>query len=153
MSTIAYPALSSALSSRASAYRQPAEGAFGKVVLRLRRSRSLASMLPALLLSGLMTLVITAVMHAMWGTIADGFFGHWMESWLTAWPIAFPVAYLTGPAVLRLAAAISAPAAQAAAREPGLAFGDIADASRRVTRRNGYVVLRGLNPAHDFSGV
>jgi hypothetical protein len=113
----------------------------------------LASMLPALLFSGLMTLVVTAVMHATWGTMADGFIGRWMESWLTAWPIAFPVAYLASPALLRLAAAISAPATRPAVREPGLAFGDIADASRRTTRRNGYAVLRGLKPAHDFSGA
>ena len=149
MTTFAHPTLSS----RASAYRQPADGSIGQAVLQLRRSRSLASMLPALLFSGLMTLVVTAVMHAMWGAFADGFLGRWMESWLTAWPIAFPVAYLAGPALLKLAAAISAPASEVSAHEPGLAFGDIADASRRVTRRNGYRVLRGLKPAHDFSAV
>lgn len=143
MTTIAHPTLSSRVSVR----RQPADGVLGKAVLRLRRSRSLASMLPALLLSGLMTLVVTAVMHAMWGESTDGFLVRWMESWLTAWPIA----YLAGPALFRLASAISAPAAQAAMCESGLAFGDIADASRRVTRRNGYTVLRGLKPAHDFS--
>lgn len=150
MSTFAHPAASS----RAPAYRRPADSLLGIAVLRLRRSRSLASMLPALLFSGLMTLVVTAVMHAMWGAmlgdLADGFFGRWMESWFTAWPIAFPVAYLAGPALLRLAATISVPATQAA-REPGLAFGDIADASKRVTRRNGYTVLRGLKPVNDFS--
>jgi len=148
MSIAAHPNLPS----RAYAYRQPAEGVFAQAVLRLRRSRSLASMLPALLFSGLMTLVVTAVMHATSGAVADGFLGRWMESWLTAWPIAFPVAYLTGPALQRLAAAISAPA-RMQAREPGLAFGDIADASRRVTRRHGYAVLRGLKPAKDFSAV
>jgi hypothetical protein len=148
MSAFAHPTLSS----RAAAYRQPAHGLIGNTVLRLRRSRALASMLPALLFSGLMTLVVTAVMHAMSGTFADGFFGRWMESWLTAWPFAFPVAYLAGPALQRLAAAISAPA-RVQVHEPGLAFGDIADASRRVTRRNGFSVLRGLKPAHDFSAV
>ena len=121
----------------------------GSALLRLRRSRSLASMLPALLTSGLMTLVVTAVMHVASGA-ADGFLGRWVESWLTAWPIAFPVAYLAGPALMKLAAAISAPA-RMQAREPGLAFGDIADASQRVTRRHGYSVLRGLKQPHDFS--
>ena len=148
MTTFAHPTVSS----RAVASRQPSRGLIGNVVLGLRRSRALASMLPALLFSGLMTLVVTAVMHAMWGTFADGFFSHWMESWLTAWPIAFPIAYLTGPALLRFAAAVSAPA-RMQVREPGLAFGDIADASRRVTRRHGYSVLRGLKPANDFSAV
>lgn len=148
MSTFAHPTLSS----RSFAYGHTANGVFGKLVLRLRRSRSIASMLPALLFSGLMTLVVTAVMHASSGAIADGFLTHWMESWLTAWPIAFPVAYLAGPAVLKLAAAISAPA-RVQVRQPGLGFGDIADASRRISRRNGYTVLRGLKPAHDFSAV
>ena len=148
MTTFAHPTLAS----RSYAYRRPADGAFAKLVLRLRRSRSLASMLPALLFSGLMTLVVTAVMHASTGAIAEGFGARWMESWLTVWPIAFPVAYLAGPAVLRLAAAISAPA-RMQVRQPGLAFGDIADASRHVTRRNGFTVLRGLKPAHDFSAV
>lgn len=148
MTTFAHPTIAT----RSYAYRRPANGTFAQLVHRLRRSRSLASMLPALLFSGLMTLVVTAVMHVNAGALVDGFLARWMESWLTAWPIAFPVAYLTGPAVLRLAAAISAPA-RMQSRQPGLAFGDIADASRRVTRRNGYAVLRGLKPAHDFSAV
>ena len=141
----------STIATRSFAYRRPADGLFGQLVHRLRRSRSLASMLPALLFSGLMTLVVTGVMHVTSGAIADGFAARWMESWLTAWPIAFPVAYLTGPAVLRLAATISAPARMQVRQ--GLAFGDIADASRRVSRRNGFAVLRGLKPAHDFSAV
>ncbi|OWW22113.1 DUF2798 domain-containing protein [Noviherbaspirillum denitrificans] len=144
MSTVAHPSLAT----RSYASRLPADGVFSSVVLRLRRSRSLASMLPALLFSGLMTMVVTAVMHVT----ADGSLNHWLESWLTAWPIAFPVAYLAGPVVLKLSAAISAPA-RMQAREPGLAFGDIADASRRVTRRNGRVVLRGLKPAYDVSAA
>lgn len=148
MSTLAHQAHAT----RTFAYRHPADGALGKLVLRLRRSRSLASMLPALLFSGLMTMVVTAVMHANSGAAVEGFLSRWTESWLTAWPIAFPVAYLAGPVVLRLAAVISAPA-HAPARRPGLAFGDIGDASRRVTRRQGHVVRRGLKPAHDFNAV
>jgi len=95
---------------RSFAFGRPAGGIIGGTVLRLRRSRSLASMLPALLFSALMTLVVTAVMQASAGVVTDGFFGRWMESWLTAWPIAFPVAYLAGTVVLRLAAVISAQA-------------------------------------------
>lgn len=128
-------------------------GLAGQFVYRLRRSRSIASMLPSLLLSGVITLVMTAVMQVMWSGWSNGFIGVWMESWLTAWPIAFPVAYLSGPALQKLAAAISAPANRAAARTPGLAFGDIADASARVTANNGFVILRNLKPAHDFSAV
>jgi len=135
MTTLAHPIISAPLA---------------QLLDRVRRSRSLASMLPALLLSGVMTFVITAVMHAMW----TGISGHWLESWLTAWPIAFPVAYIAGPLLTRMSAVISAPAMRAAeARQPGLAFGDIADASRSVTKRHGFAVLRGLKPAHDFNGV
>ncbi|HYD96960.1 MAG TPA: DUF2798 domain-containing protein [Noviherbaspirillum sp.] len=118
------------------------------LVQRVRRSRSLASMLPALLSSGVMTFVITGVMHLMW----SGIDGRWIESWLTAWPIAFPVAYVVGPLVSRLSAATSAPAARTSSTG-GLAFADIADVSQRVTARHGYPVLRGLKPANDFSAV
>lgn len=128
-------------------------GAAGNVVYRVRQSRSLASMLPSLLLSGVITLVMTAVMHLMQSGWTAGFFGAWMESWLTAWPIAFPVAYLCAPALNKLAARISAPAIGAAAPQPGLAFGDIADVSDRVTANYGFVVLRNLKPAHDYSAV
>ncbi|HJV87725.1 MAG TPA: DUF2798 domain-containing protein [Noviherbaspirillum sp.] len=120
----------------------------------VRRSRSLSSMLPSLVLSGLITLVITAVMHVMWLGTAEGFFGAWMESWLTAWPIAFPVTYVAGPMLFRLAA--RAPVAvvpMPVRREPGLAFNDILDASERVSARNGLTALRGLKPNPDFSAV
>lgn len=125
-----------------------------QVASYVRRSRSLASMLPSLVLSGLITLVITAVMHAMWSGATEGFFGAWMESWLTAWPIAFPVTYLVGPTLFRLAA--RAPAAampMPVQRHPGLAFDDILNASERVTARNGLTALRGLKPNPDFSAV
>ena len=94
MSTLAHPTFSAPLA---------------LLLQRVRRSRSLASMLPALLISGVMTFVVTAVMHFMW----DGISGHWLESWLTAWPIAFPVAYVAGPLLTRMAAVISAPAMRA----------------------------------------
>ncbi len=120
----------------------------------VRRSRSLASMLPSLVLSGLITLVITAVMQAMGPGAAEGFFGAWMESWLIAWPIAFPVTYLAGPALFRLAARAPAAAVPMPVRRtPGLAFNDILDASQRVTERNGLSALRGLKPNPDFSAV
>jgi hypothetical protein len=135
-------------------HRRPAASSLPADVLRhVRRSRSLASMLPALLSSGVMTLVAAAVMHLMWDGLIDGFAGRWMESWLTAWPIAFPVAYLVVPALAKLAARFSAPAAQFAPHEPGLDFGDIEEVSKRVTAQNGCSVLRNLKPAHDFSAV
>ncbi|HEY0848188.1 MAG TPA: DUF2798 domain-containing protein [Noviherbaspirillum sp.] len=134
----------------ADAYRQPAGGASGNVIRTLRSSRALASMLPALLSSGVLTLVITAVMHLMWDGLVTGFAGLWMESWLTAWPIAFPVAYVIAPVLSRVAAYADAPEAPI---RPGLGCGDIVDASARVTASHGLSVLRNLKPAHDFSAV
>lgn len=149
MTTLSQPFASQ---SQAALRASAAGGATGGIVYRLRRSRSIASMLPSFFLSGVITLVMTAVMHLMWTGWTAGFLSVWMESWLTAWPIAFPVAYLVGPALTRLAARISAPAREQS-RLPGLAFGDIASASARVTARNGLTVLRNLKPAHDFSAV
>lgn len=128
----------------ANARRDSSEGEF---VRYLRSSRALASMMPALLSSGVMTLVITAVMHLMWNGLVDGFVSAWMESWLTAWPIAFPVAYLLAPVLGRMAY-VPAPVTA-----PGLGCGDIVNASARVTERNGFTVLRNLKPIHDFSAV
>lgn len=119
-------------------------------VYRLRRSRSIASMLPSLLLSGVITLAMTAVMHLTWGGAGRGFATAWMESWLTTWPIAFPLAYVLGPALMKVAAYISAPASRDGARTAELAFGDITAVSERVTANNGLTVLRKIRPAHDF---
>lgn len=110
----------------------------------LRRSQSLASMLPSVLLTGAITLVVTAVMRLTWAGFSHDFFQIWMESWLISWPIAFPVAYLAGPFLVKLAARISAPARTTAQFEPvGLALGDIERASRRATVKNGLEVRRG----------
>ncbi|WP_052452485.1 DUF2798 domain-containing protein [Noviherbaspirillum autotrophicum] len=69
----------------------------------LRRSRALASMLPALLLSGAVMLVTSAVLRLMWIGAGNDFFGDWMEAWLTSWPIAFPLTYVLGPVMRKLA--------------------------------------------------
>ncbi|RZI44402.1 DUF2798 domain-containing protein [Herbaspirillum sp. HC18] len=128
-------------------------GLVAMVVLRVRRSRALASMLPALLSSGAMTLALVVVMQVMQGGAAEGFSGRWLESWLIAWPIAFPVVYVLGSLLAWMMSMVSAPAKRVAARSSGLAFDDIADASKRVTARHGFTVLRGLKRADDFSGV
>lgn len=102
----------------------------------VRRSQSLASMLPSLLLTGMITLVMAAVMRLVWAGLSHGFFRIWMETWLIAWPIAFPMAYLAGPFLVKLAARISAPAAKTVQFEPvGLALSDIDDISKRAARR------------------
>ncbi|HEV2610444.1 MAG TPA: DUF2798 domain-containing protein [Noviherbaspirillum sp.] len=111
-----------------------------RAIERLRRSRSLASMLPSLLFTGALTLIMTAVMQLVWEGLTADFFSVWMTTWLTAWPIAFPVAYLIGPATSRFAARITAPARtrKPQVRQPvGLWFDDIADASARATAKNG----------------
>jgi hypothetical protein len=103
------------------------------VAQTLRRSQSLASMLPSLLLAGVITLLMSAVMRLLWAGPGHHFFGAWMETWLTTWPIAFPATYLLGAHVVRLAARISAPAAFEPA---GLALRDIEDASANATGKN-----------------
>ena len=57
-------------------------------------SHSLASMLPSLVLTGILTLFVTALWRWLATASGNDFFGSWMEAWLTTWPIAFPLAYL-----------------------------------------------------------
>jgi hypothetical protein len=121
----------------ASSLPRAAKTSLADVAQTLRRSQSLASMLPSLLLAGVITLLMSAVMRLLWAGPGHHFFGAWMETWLTTWPIAFPATYLLGPHVVRLAARISAPAARTAAFEPvGLALRDIEDASANATGKN-----------------
>jgi len=143
-----YPASSYAMEERQDA----AKSLLNELGHFVRHSRSLASMMPALILSGVMALVITAVMLATQAGVAEGFVGSWMESWLTAWPIAFPVTYLVGPLVGKVTASRAAATARTTLRSKGLAFGDIAGASSRVTAKHGLHVLR-LKPQHNFSAV
>lgn len=100
-------------------------------------------MLPSLLLAGVITLVMTAVMRLLWVGYSHDFFRIWMETWLTAWPIAFPVVYLAGPSLVKFAARLAAPTARTAAYEPvGLALSDVDDASARATAKNSLKVRR-----------
>jgi hypothetical protein len=133
------------LSQRANAFNTAQERKVNGLLQYVRRSRSIASMLPWMLLSGVMTLVVTAFMHAPWmdaGRSGRDFVDMWMENWLIAWAIAFPVAYMAGLLLMRLAAKFSAPAYGAGTSRHGLAFADITDASARVTAKNGLKVLR-----------
>lgn len=113
----------------------------------LRRSRSLASMLPALLWSGLATLYVTALMHLPAFGANAGFLRLWMESWLTAWPLTFPIVYIVGSLLLKLVASLTK---SGTADMSGLCFNDAAEASDRVTARRGLVVTRHLKPNDDF---
>lgn len=138
------------MAASSSALPRSARSSLVVAVQFLRRSQSLASMLPSLLLTGVITLVMTAVMRLTWAGFSHDFFQIWMETWLISWPIAFPVAYLAGPFLVKLAARISAPAVATARFEPvGLALGDIEAASRRATVKNGLEVRRRLKSKAD----
>src|SRR5437868_9638139 len=103
--------------SAASSASRTGKSPLAQAVQFVRRSQSLAVMLPSLLQTGVITLVISAVMRLVWVGFDHHFFRIWMESWLTAWPITFPVAYLIGPSIVRFAARI-APAARTQTHEP-----------------------------------
>ena len=73
-----------------------------RLMRHLRRSRALASLAPALLMSGIVTLALTPVLREMHLDVLSGFAGSWMETWLTSWAFAFPLTYLLLPAARRL---------------------------------------------------
>lgn len=60
----------------------------------LRRSRALASLLPALLASGAFTLAATPMLRGMHAGVSLVFASGWLETWLTCWAFAYPAAYL-----------------------------------------------------------
>ena len=108
-----------------------------------RRSNSLAAMLPSLLMTGVITLVMSAVLRLVWVGLTPDFTAAWMEAWLTSWPIVFPFAYLLSGPVSRLAALIAAPAVTLeAGRDASLSLAHIADASANATAINGLSVQR-----------
>jgi hypothetical protein len=111
----------------------------------VRRSRSLASMLPSLSMTGVITLLVSGIERLMWVGTGHNFFKAWMESWLTVWPIAFPIVYLAGPSVVKFATRIAAQAGTKAAREPaGPALSGIEDASASAgaAAENSFIVRR-----------
>lgn len=125
--------------------------ALGKLAARMRRSHALADMLPSLLMSGVVTAVVVAVLQLTWYGPIPGFGVQWLESTLIAWPIAFPIAYFAGPTLLKLANYISSPTEADQAQRSGLTFGDIAAASARATERHGFTVLRNLKVREDYT--
>lgn len=122
-----------------SQYPRPLPAILTECAWFLRGSRAFASLLPALFVSGVLALIITAVTVLTVGAPGNGFTNAWLESWLIAWPIAFPVAWLAVP---RRAAARAKTAAS-----HGMGVASIESVSRRVTERQGRTVLRGLQPA------
>ncbi len=98
-------------------------------------SKSLASMLPTLLTSGVITLAITAILRLVWLGFGNDFFAAWMEAWLTTWPIAFPLAYMSKPLIYRLANSLSSPANKDARSSLASAESPIQVESRPYTPR------------------
>ncbi|MFZ6771620.1 DUF2798 domain-containing protein [Undibacterium sp. SXout7W] len=112
-------------------------------------SKSLASMLPTILTTGVITLVVTATMRLIWAGFNNDFFAAWMEAWLTTWPIAFPIAYLTKPLVNRLTRSVSKPvAASVQRRRPGLTVADVMSASEQATHARGLRVRESVTPRY-----
>lgn len=106
-------------------------------------SKSLASMLPTILTTGMVTLVITAVMRLVWVGFSNDFFAAWMEAWLTTWPIAFPLAYLSKPLVNRLTSSIAKPVtSESSVTTPGLQLADVRAVAQRATEKNHLEVNR-----------
>ena len=90
------------------------------------------------MMTGLITLVLAAVLRLVWVGFSADFYSAWMEAWLTSWPIVFPFAYLLNAPVSRLAALIAAPAVTLeAGRATDLSLAQIADASANATAING----------------
>ncbi|MFZ6708342.1 DUF2798 domain-containing protein [Undibacterium sp. TC9W] len=107
-------------------------------------SRSLASMLPTILTTGLVSLVATAVLRLMWMGYGHDFMAAWMEAWLTVWPIAFPAAYISKPLVNKLARMLSKPVSSEAA----LSARGIMQASEEATAKSGLKRKPALLPVH-----
>jgi hypothetical protein len=103
----------------------------------LAGSKSLASMLPTLLTTGVITLVISAVMRLLWLGFSNDFFSAWMEAWLTTWPIAFPMAYLSRPFVRRLTNYLATPVQKpATAKVHGLSLSLIEQVASGASAKN-----------------
>ena len=64
-----------------------------------------------LLLSGLMTLIVSAITTIRNLGIGSGFVDDWLTAFVSAWPITFPPALVVIPVVRRIVKAIVVPAA------------------------------------------
>ena len=105
----------------------------------LAGSKSLASMLPTILSTGVITLVLTGVLRLLWAGISNDFFSTWMEAWFTTWPIAFPIAYLSKPLRQKLSLSL---AQSRTVKNSSLSLGQITAASDNATKSNRLRVQR-----------
>ena len=100
-------------------------------------SKSLASMLPTFLTTGIITLVICAVTRLLWLGFSNNFYGAWMEAWLTTWPIAFPLAYMGMPFMKRLTNFLSASVKKPEpTKTSGLSLSQIEKVASNATQKN-----------------
>jgi len=63
------------------------------------RSRALASLLPAFVASGAITLTVSAMMRLLSLSPQLGFVHGWMTDWLLTWAVGFPLAYIAQLAI------------------------------------------------------
>jgi hypothetical protein len=105
----------------------------------LAGSKSLASMLPTMLSTGVITLVLSGVLRLLWAGISNDFFSAWMEAWFTTWPIAFPIAYLSKPIIRKLSLSLTQ---SRTAKNSSLSLGQITSASDDATKSNQLKVQR-----------
>lgn len=107
----------------------------------MRRSRSVASMLPAFLISGMASLVMSLVLHAAGTGGNEHLVTGWVEGWLTAWPIAFPLFYVAALCLRKVSSLFK----KRARAVDGLGFADVVKVSSEVTKAHRLHVLRGLH--------
>ncbi|KRB94179.1 DUF2798 domain-containing protein [Noviherbaspirillum sp. Root189] len=112
----------------------------------MRRSRSVASMLPAFLISGMASLVTSLVLHAAGTGGNEHLVTGWVEGWLTAWPIAFPLTYGVALSLRKMTSLLKKRSRPAG----GLGFADVVDVSSGVTKAHRLHVLRGLRAGDPY---
>lgn len=102
-------------------------------------SKSLASMLPTILTTGVITLVVTGVLRILWAGMSNDFLSAWMEAWFTTWPIAFPIAYLSKPLIRKVSLSLTQ---SHAVKNSSLSLVQITSASDDATKSNHLKVQR-----------
>ncbi|MFC7515195.1 DUF2798 domain-containing protein [Herbaspirillum sp. GCM10030257] len=112
----------------------------------VRRSRSVASMLPAFLISGMVSLVMSLVLHAAGAGGNEHLVTGWVEGWLTAWPIAFPLTYVVALSLRKMTSLMKKGSQPAG----GLGFADVIEVSNGVTKAHRLHVLRGLRACDPY---
>ncbi|MFZ6751124.1 DUF2798 domain-containing protein [Undibacterium sp. Ren11W] len=122
-----------------SAFTQASHATYRDPQAALAGSKSLASMLPTILTTGVITLVVTGVLRLLWAGMSNDFFSAWMEAWFTTWPIAFPIAYLSKPVIRKISQSLTS---RPLAENTSLSLVNIESASDDATKSNRLKVQR-----------